>query len=200
MHILYPRILRYHCRVAWRMNVDLEDGETALGEGTKGSARPSDEDMRNGVETLATGTFGALDMCTKPILYHLCQDRNLRRASTKRTLIKTLLNWKINQATGEVPSKPFIPPRPSKKIPRTDTESARLLLEGTATVSDVSLLHFTKPILASLCDAKCEHCSGNKSDLVARLLDWWGEQQPPGAEQNQYNNNVHLGAKRVQWI
>lgn len=93
MHILYLRILRYHCRVVWRMNVDLEDGEIASGEGTKSFARPSDEDMCNGIEALATGTFGALDACTKPVLYHLCQDRDLRRASTKRALIKTLLNW-----------------------------------------------------------------------------------------------------------
>jgi hypothetical protein len=93
MHILYLRILRYHCRVAWRMNVDLEDGETASGEGTKSVVRPSDEGMQKGVGALATGTFAALDACTKPVLYHLCQDRNLRRASTKRALIKTLLNW-----------------------------------------------------------------------------------------------------------
>jgi hypothetical protein len=171
------------------MNVDLEDGETASGEGTKSFARPSDEDMWNGIEALATGTFGALDKCTNPVLYHLCQDRNLRRASMKRALIKTLLNWvhtcllnfyiivesvrqKTNQAMGEMPSKPFIPPRPSKKVPQTDEESTRLLLEGTATVSDVSLLWFTKPILASLYDAKRECHSGNKSDLVGRLLDW----------------------------
>jgi hypothetical protein len=75
------------------MNVDLEDGEITSGEGTKSFARPSDEAMCNGVEALATGTFGALDACTKPVLYHLCQDRDLRRASTKRALIKTLLNW-----------------------------------------------------------------------------------------------------------
>ncbi|KAG2738629.1 hypothetical protein P692DRAFT_201730859 [Suillus brevipes Sb2] len=186
MHILYLRILRYHCRVAWRMNVDLEDGEIASGEGTKSFARPSDEDMCNGAEALATGTFAALDTCTKPVLYHLCQDRDLRRASTKRALIKTLLNW-----VRERPSKPFIPPRPSKKTPQTDAESARLLVEGTATVSDVSLLRFTKPILASLCDGKSLRRSGNKSDLVGRLLDWRGEQPPLCAKQNQYDNNVH---------
>ncbi|KAG1877161.1 hypothetical protein C8R48DRAFT_768708 [Suillus tomentosus] len=172
MHILYLRILRYHCWVAWRMNVDLEDGETTSGEGTKSFARLSDKDMQNGVDALATGTFGALEMCTKPVLYHLCQDRDLRRASTKRALIKTLLNWKTKQATGDILSKPFIPPRPSKKSPKTDAESAMLLMESTDTVSDVSLLRFMKPILASLCDAKCECHSGNKSDLIGRLLDW----------------------------
>jgi hypothetical protein len=75
------------------MNVDLEDGEAASGDGTKSIARPLDEAMRKGVEALATGTFGALDACHKPVLYHLCQDRSLRRANTKRALIKTLLNW-----------------------------------------------------------------------------------------------------------
>jgi hypothetical protein len=93
MHILYLRILRYHCRVAWRMNIDLEDGETPSGEGAKSIARPSDECMQKGVGALATGTFATLDACTKPVLFHLCQDRSLRRASTKRALIKTLLNW-----------------------------------------------------------------------------------------------------------
>ncbi|KAG1786750.1 uncharacterized protein HD556DRAFT_1449408 [Suillus plorans] len=98
MHILYLRILRYHCQVAWWMNVDLEDGETISGEGTKSIVRPSDESMQKGVGALAAGTFAALDACTKPVLYHLCQDRNLRRASMKRALIKTLLNWKTDQS------------------------------------------------------------------------------------------------------
>jgi hypothetical protein len=93
MHILYLRILRYHCRVAWQMKIDLEDGETPSGEGGKSIARPSDECMQKGVGALTTGTFATLDACTKPILFHLCQDRSLRRASMKRALIKTLLNW-----------------------------------------------------------------------------------------------------------
>jgi hypothetical protein len=107
----------------------------------------------------------------------------------KRALIKTLLNWvhvlsllslyiidhtiwqKVDQST-DMPSKPVIPPRPSKKTSLTDIESARLLVESTATISNASLLWFTKPTLASICDAKNERRSGNKNDLVGRLLDW----------------------------
>ncbi|KIK38450.1 hypothetical protein CY34DRAFT_108662 [Suillus luteus UH-Slu-Lm8-n1] len=179
MHILYLRILRYHCRVAWRMNVDVEDGETPSGEGIKSIVRPSDESMLKGVGALATGTFAALDACSKPILYHLCEDRNLRRASTKRALIKTLLNWKADLSTGNPPSKPVIPPRSSGRTSLTDAESARLLIEGTATISDLSLLRFTKAILGSLCDAKHVRRSGNKKDLVGRLLDWRLSQNLP---------------------
>ncbi|KAG1848453.1 hypothetical protein F4604DRAFT_1973851 [Suillus subluteus] len=62
-------VVEYHCRVAWRMNIDLEDGETPSGEGAKS------------VGALTTGTFTALDACTKPILFHLCPIRSLRRAS-----------------------------------------------------------------------------------------------------------------------
>jgi hypothetical protein len=79
---------------------------------------------------------------------------------------------KANQSMEDKPPKPVIPPRPLRKTPLTDIESARLLLEDTATVSDLSLLRFTKPILASLCDAKGQRHSGNKNDLVGRLLDW----------------------------
>ncbi|KAG1839802.1 hypothetical protein F4604DRAFT_1691074 [Suillus subluteus] len=79
---------------------------------------------------------------------------------------------KANQSTEDMPSKPVIPPRPSKKTLLTDAESARLLVEGAAMVSDLSLLRFTKPTLASLCDAKNERRSGNKNDLVGRLLNW----------------------------
>ncbi|KAG2057218.1 hypothetical protein BDR06DRAFT_878347 [Suillus hirtellus] len=67
MHILYLHILRYHCQVAWRMNIDLQDGETPSGEGAKSIVRPSDECMQKGIEALATGTFAALDACTRPI-------------------------------------------------------------------------------------------------------------------------------------
>jgi hypothetical protein len=70
------------------------------------------------------------------------------------------------------PPKPVIPPRPLRKMPLADVESARLLLEDTAAVSNLSLLRFTKPILANLCDAKGRRRSGNKNDLVGRLLDW----------------------------
>jgi hypothetical protein len=75
------------------MNIDLEDGETPSGEGAKSVVRPSDECMQKGVVVLTTGTFTALDACTKPVLFYLSQDRSLRRASTKCALIKTLLSW-----------------------------------------------------------------------------------------------------------
>jgi hypothetical protein len=72
----------------------------------------------------------------------------------------------------DMTSKPVIPPRPSKKTSLTDAESVRLLVEGTATVSALSLLRFTKSTLASLCNAKNERRSGNKNDLVDRLMNW----------------------------
>jgi hypothetical protein len=72
----------------------------------------------------------------------------------------------------DMPSKPAIPPHPSRKTSLTDAESARLLIEGTTMVSDLLLLWFTKPTLASLCNAKNKCCNGNKNDLVGRLLDW----------------------------
>ncbi|KAG2094659.1 uncharacterized protein F5147DRAFT_657130 [Suillus discolor] len=46
-------------------------------------------------------------------------------------------------------------------------------------VSTLLLLWFTKPTLASLCNAKNERCSGNKNDLVGRLLDWHLAQNLP---------------------
>ncbi|KAG1905079.1 uncharacterized protein F5891DRAFT_889289, partial [Suillus fuscotomentosus] len=166
MHILYLRILRYHCRVAWRMNIDLQDGETPSGEGAKSIARPSDECMQKGVEALATGTFAALDACTRPVLFHLCQDRSLRRASTKRALIKTLLNWvRILSSLSST----------GKEV-QNNQRTAEEYVSASSEVDPDTLMGYTRIVLVALCSERHLSIVGQKRILVQRLIRWRAEQ------------------------
>lgn len=93
MHNLYLGLLQRHCREIWGMNIDHDDGDGT--SSPKGSVPPlpSDEDMVDAQEALVQERWGYLRSLNRPILWHLCEERDIRRAGTKRQLVASLMTW-----------------------------------------------------------------------------------------------------------
>lgn len=94
MHNLYLGLVQTHCRDIWGMSVDIEDGDATANPNHKAVQRPSQQDMAAGLYALYFGHKKSdLAKCRREILWHLCMDRDLRRAGDKEDLLKVLRQW-----------------------------------------------------------------------------------------------------------
>ncbi|PSR72259.1 hypothetical protein PHLCEN_2v11851 [Hermanssonia centrifuga] len=94
MHNHYLGLLENHCRVIWGMNVDATDGLGFAHPTRTEPARPSKEAMDVGVWYLLHGTQEQLrNHAVKAVLWYLCAERGLRRASTVSKMIAELMRW-----------------------------------------------------------------------------------------------------------
>lgn len=93
MHNHYLGLLYTHIREVWAVDAEAEDG---LGEShptKKQPERPTREEMDTAEALLLAGSFATLEKMRRAVLYHLCLERDLRRASTKKVLMKSLRQW-----------------------------------------------------------------------------------------------------------
>ena len=93
MHNLYLGIVKTHFRDVWGMDVDVEDGDAATHPTRKPPPRPDPEQLKLGAEALVHGTLTDLGRFSKAVLWFLCEERGLRRAGTKKQLLKILAEW-----------------------------------------------------------------------------------------------------------
>lgn len=93
MHNLYLGLVKTHCRDVWGMQIDAEDGDAYSNPKKAPPPRPSAEEMSTGSSVLYSGSFSELSKCRKGVLWHLCQERDLRRAGTVKMLAKELDKW-----------------------------------------------------------------------------------------------------------
>ncbi len=93
MHNLYLGLLQRHIRDFWGISVELVDGDASGRNSNKVPPRPSKQVMDAALNVLLHGSDSALKSMGKPALFHLCLDRNLRRAGTIRMLMRHLKAW-----------------------------------------------------------------------------------------------------------
>lgn len=93
MHNLYLGLLQRHIRDFWGIHTKLDDGDASGRDSVKVPPRPSRTVMDTGLDCLLHGSDSELEACGTPVLYHLCLERNLRRAGTARMLARHLIAW-----------------------------------------------------------------------------------------------------------
>ncbi|KAJ3547879.1 hypothetical protein NM688_g5358 [Phlebia brevispora] len=94
MHNQFLGILQDHCREMWGMDLHAPDG-LGYSHPSKADEVADPEKMQDGLWYLLHGTEVQLTKdVTRPVLWNLCAERNLRRAGTKRQMIKELAKWR----------------------------------------------------------------------------------------------------------
>jgi hypothetical protein len=94
MHNWYLGLLKTHCRDIWGMDFDAPDGDGLSHPSRKEPALPDLRRMRKATDLLIYGSLDELKKAAnKAILWHLCKERGLRRASTVNSMLKELISW-----------------------------------------------------------------------------------------------------------
>jgi hypothetical protein len=76
------------------MDFDAPDGDRLSHLSRKESALPDLRRMRKATDLLIYGSLDELKKAVnKAILWHLCKERGLRRASTVNSMLKELISW-----------------------------------------------------------------------------------------------------------
>ncbi|KAI0324440.1 hypothetical protein GY45DRAFT_1262843 [Cubamyces sp. BRFM 1775] len=171
MHNLYLGLIKNHCRRVWGMNWAVEDGDATAHPTKPPPPRPSPQTMDWGTHVLYYKSRSALSKCPKAVLWHLCEERDLRRAGTVKMLARELDKWVSHRVPSSVcdRSSPATPPSVrSRAIPRSPQRRATpsALLPRNA----ASLQRFNRATLLELCQAYSVPPQGIKRDIAERLV------------------------------
>ena len=93
MHNHYLGLLQNHIRTIWGINIQAEDGDGLSNPRTKPPPIPDSASLQEGTTLLANGDNDGLLKLQRRVLWHLCANRNLRRAKNKKMMVKELLEW-----------------------------------------------------------------------------------------------------------
>lgn len=101
MHLFETGLFQTHCRQVWGIDVSAPSGDGSQSAGAIPIPRPPNSDMNAWYdiiratqdheelrEQLSTGKG-----CTRAILWHICNDHNLRRAGNKSQLRDSIVDW-----------------------------------------------------------------------------------------------------------
>jgi hypothetical protein len=100
MHLFETGLFQTHCRQVWRIDVSAPGGDESRSAGAIAVPRPSNSDMEKWYEVIrATQNPTKLQeqlngrKCAHDILWHICNDHNLRRAGNKGQLAGSIVEW-----------------------------------------------------------------------------------------------------------
>ncbi|KAI0713192.1 hypothetical protein C8T65DRAFT_574021, partial [Cerioporus squamosus] len=142
-----------HVREFWGVNPNVDDGDASGIEATAPPLRPPDTEMAKGERRLRYSSLSALQRVARPVLYHMCVDRDLRHAGTSAILGKNLDEWvsKWARLTPEI------------------TKAEESLRKGN---KDTTLARFRKETLVVMCQYRHLDYTGTKPVLAARLVQY----------------------------
>jgi hypothetical protein len=100
MHVFDTGLLQTHCRQVWGIDISAPSGNgTASGAATV-VPRPSNSDMEKWYEVMRAAQDPVKlreelnkRVCTRDILWHICNDQNLRRAGNRGQLVESISEW-----------------------------------------------------------------------------------------------------------
>ena len=100
MHLFETGLFQTHCRQVWRIDVSAPGGDESRSAGAIAVPRPSNSDMEKWYEVIRaaqnpTKLQEQLNgrKCVRDILWHICNDHNLRRAGNKGQLAGSIVEW-----------------------------------------------------------------------------------------------------------
>jgi hypothetical protein len=99
MHLFDTGLFQNHCRQVWKIGVSAPSGDALRSAGAI-IKRPSNSDMEKWYEVIRAAEDPAKLLeqlngrdCTREILWHVCNDHNLRRAGNKGQLAGSIAEW-----------------------------------------------------------------------------------------------------------
>jgi Transposase family tnp2 len=100
MHLFDTGLFQTHCRQVWKIDVSAPGGEGPQSAGATTVLRPSNSDMDKWYEVIRA-TENPVKLrerlngrdCARDILWHICNDHNLRRAGNKGQLAGSIVEW-----------------------------------------------------------------------------------------------------------
>jgi len=94
MHLFFLRIIPEHIQKAWGVNASACCGDGHCAPGFQPPPQPSNLELITGLQRLQHGPVKKnTALLKRPVLWHLCQEFDLRRAGTSTMLSCTLNNW-----------------------------------------------------------------------------------------------------------
>ena len=100
MHVFDTGLLQTHCRQVWGIDVSAPSGDGTAPGAAMAIPRPSNSDMEKWYETIRAAQDPVKlreelnrRECTRDILWHICNDHDLRRAGNRRQLAESISEW-----------------------------------------------------------------------------------------------------------
>ncbi|KAH9051542.1 hypothetical protein EDB87DRAFT_1582376 [Lactarius vividus] len=148
MHVFDAGLFQTHCRQVWGIDTTAPGGDGLTLHSTKTIATPSASEIEMWYEVIRTLKDSEelreqLKGCARDTLWHICSNRDLRRAGNKLQLIAAIVEWCQTVSPDEIllpvaRSIETIPRAVSASTPQTglsDAES-RSIHEGSVTTDD----------------------------------------------------------------
>jgi hypothetical protein len=106
MHVFDVGLIQTHCRQVWGIDTAALSGDGLTLQSAMDASRPSDSELGEWYEVIRNlekpeDLRERLKNCDHRILWHICSDKELRRAGTKRQLAEAIVEW-VSQSTGLV--------------------------------------------------------------------------------------------------
>ena len=100
MHLFETGLFQTHLRQVWKIDVSASGGDGSQSAGAMAITRPFDSDMERwyGVIRAAKDAVKLQEQlsgreCARGVLWHICNDHNLRRAGNKGQLARSIVEW-----------------------------------------------------------------------------------------------------------
>ncbi|OBZ66279.1 hypothetical protein A0H81_13832 [Grifola frondosa] len=194
MHDLYLGILKNHIREVWGINVDMDDDSAAEHTRKPSPPRPDAKQMAQAVHCLYYGSDSMLKACGRPALWHLCADRDLRRAGQSKWLQYSYLLQTQRVQEGlpmrQAPQNPNSSSMPEARVIQSvpsvaeqavpDSQSRQAPTKEELEAAERSLMRAKhtktlqnkrKDILVAMCEHRGLRIDGVKADLAQRLFE-----------------------------
>jgi hypothetical protein len=103
MHTFDSGLFQNHCRKVWGIDVSAPGGDGMAFTTAMAGSRPPNADLERWYDIIRT-TQNPVQLqeqlngkgCARDILWHICNDHNLRRAGNKRQLAGSIVEWVSN--------------------------------------------------------------------------------------------------------
>ena len=100
MHLFETGLFQTHLRQVWKVDVSASGGDGSRSAGAMATTRPPDSDMEKWYEVIraAKDTVKLREQlngreCARDVLWHICNDHDLRRAGNKGQLAGSIVEW-----------------------------------------------------------------------------------------------------------
>ncbi|KAJ2922073.1 hypothetical protein H1R20_g15023, partial [Candolleomyces eurysporus] len=93
MHAFYLRLFQHHIRSIWGMSVKFDDGDGIMFDTSR--HHPTEVEMKHGYFVLRHGSDTSLKDLSVHLLREICRDLELDYRGKKKTLVQTLLDYRI---------------------------------------------------------------------------------------------------------
>ncbi|OCH84866.1 hypothetical protein OBBRIDRAFT_698606, partial [Obba rivulosa] len=152
MHNLYLGLLKTHCREIWGISTKESDGEESKAH--QAPERPPDSEMTFGKFCLYNASKSELLKCSVNVLWHLCDERDIRCGMRRKSMVKALIKWVS---------------RPIARWAQLQAEMDKADEKLRQASDGLALVKCLKSVLITMCEIRGLATNGTRAELSKRL-------------------------------